>query len=134
MSQSRASLTESPHTCPDRNDNDCGQSAPLCAVAVAIGPSWDAHGGVRRGAAFRSNPYEVESENMSHLSHFLFTDDAVRLLRDYVSFMSYLAASVCLGCRLTLDMVLTCPLKKAHAASLQRILKSHLFSKLELFS
>lgn len=36
LNQSRASLTESPHTCPDRNDNDCGQSPLLCPVTTVI--------------------------------------------------------------------------------------------------
>lgn len=46
LNQSRASLTESAHTCPDRNDNDCGQSPPIFTVATVISLFWNAHSGV----------------------------------------------------------------------------------------
>lgn len=41
LNQSRASLTESAHTCPDRNDNDCGQSPPIFTVATVISLFWN---------------------------------------------------------------------------------------------
>lgn len=46
LNQSRASLTERAHTCPDRNDNDCGQSPPIFTVATVISLFWNAHSGV----------------------------------------------------------------------------------------
>lgn len=47
LNQSRASLTESAHTCPDRNDNDCGLSPSLCPVAKVISLFWNVLCGVR---------------------------------------------------------------------------------------
>lgn len=46
LNQSRGSLTESARTCPDRNDNDHGQSPPVCRVATVISLFWNAHGGI----------------------------------------------------------------------------------------
>ncbi len=48
LNQSRASLTESAHTCPDRNDNDHGQSPTLCRLATVISLFWNANGSVCR--------------------------------------------------------------------------------------
>lgn len=46
LNQSRASLTECAHTCPDRNDNDRDQSPPICPVSTVMSLFWNAQGGV----------------------------------------------------------------------------------------
>lgn len=43
LNQSRAGLSESVHTCPDRNDNDHDQSPPICPVSTVMSPFWNAH-------------------------------------------------------------------------------------------
>lgn len=59
LNQSRASFTESARTCPDRNDNDRGQSPPLCHAATEMCLFWNAHGDVR-GEALHFDGWELK--------------------------------------------------------------------------
>lgn len=59
LNQSRASFTESAHTCPDRNDNDHGQSPPLCHAATEMCLFWNARSDVR-GEALHFDGWELK--------------------------------------------------------------------------